>query len=185
MAFLLTFIHNGGILKVTRFKNGNIFLVTKVFQKGYNVQMSLCVSLTWYGMSRDGQRQCSVSVYTDLLAFRRFLFLIVRGEAARQRVAKHREKNEVSRASNREHGFSWVFEERTSGARVLDMGKRSRKGAYKAITPLYLKVFNHWKKKRLTTRKPKVWQLGQLVDLIYRQHQRRRLVTAKKKYHKN
>ena len=55
-----------------------------------------------------------VSVYTDLLAFRRFLFLIVRGEAARQRVAKHREKNEVSRASNREHGFSWVFEERTS-----------------------------------------------------------------------
>ena len=46
MAFLLTFIHNGGILKVTRFKNGNIFLVTKVFQKGYNVQMSLCVSLT-------------------------------------------------------------------------------------------------------------------------------------------
>ena len=184
MAFLLTFIHNGGILKVTRFKNGNIFLVTKVFQKGYNVQMSLCVSLTWYGMSRDGQRQCSVSVYTDLLAFRRFLFLIVRGEAARQRVAKHREKNEVSRASNREHGFSWVFEERTSGARVLDMGKRSRKGAYKAITPLYLKVFNHWKKKTYD-RKPKVWQLGQLVDLIYRQHQRRRLVTAKKKYHKN
>ena len=46
MAFLLTFIHNGGILKLTRFKNGNIFLVTKVFQKGYNVQMSLCVSLT-------------------------------------------------------------------------------------------------------------------------------------------
>ena len=90
-----------------------------------------------------------VSVYTDLLAFRRFLFLIVRGEAARQRVAKHREKNEVSRASNREHGFSWVFEERTSGARALDMGKRSRKGAYKAITPLYLKVFNHWKKKNL------------------------------------
>ena len=89
-----------------------------------------------------------VSVYTDLLAFRRFLFLIVRGEAARQRVAKHREKNEVSRASNREHGFSWVFEERTSGARALDMGKRSRKGAYKAITPLYLKVFNHWKKKK-------------------------------------
>ena len=170
MAFLLTFIHNGGILKVTRFKNGIIFLVTKVFQKGYNVQMSLCVSLTWYGMSRDGQRQCSgLSVYRPPLpgkiAFRRFLFLIVRGEAARQRVAKHREKNEVSRASNREHGFSWVFEERTSGARVLDMGKRSRKGAYKAITPLYLKVFNHWKK-RLMTRKPKVWQLGQLVDLI-------------------
>ena len=146
MAFLFFFIHNGAILKVTRFKNGNIFLVTKVFQKGYNVQMSLCVSLTWYGMSRDGQRQCSG---LRLLAFRRFLFLIVRGEAARQRVAKHREKNEVSRASNREHGFSWVFEERTSGARVLDMGKRSRKGAYKAITPLYLKVFNHWKKKDL------------------------------------
>ena len=46
MVFLFTFIHNGGILKVTRFKNDNIFLVTKVFQKGYNVQMSLCVSLT-------------------------------------------------------------------------------------------------------------------------------------------
>ena len=79
---------------------------------------------------------------------RLFLFLIVRGETARQRVAKRREKNEVSRASNRDHGFSWVFEERTSGARVIDMGKRSRKGAYKAITPLYLKVFNHWKKKK-------------------------------------
>lgn len=105
-------------------------------------------------MSRDGQRQCSsLSVYRlplpGKIAFRRFLFLIVRGEDAQQRVAKRREKNEVSRASNREHGFSWVFEERTSGARVLDMGKRSRKGAYKAITPLYLKVFNHWKKKNL------------------------------------
>ena len=112
-------------------------------------------------MSRNGQRQCSgLSVYRPPLpgniAFRRFLFLIVRGEAARQRVAKRREKNEVSRASNREHGFSWVFEERTSGARVPDMGKRSRKGAYKAITPLYLKVFNHWKKKKLMTRKRKV-----------------------------
>lgn len=112
-------------------------------------------------MSRNGQRQCSgLSVYSPPLpgkiAFRRFLFLIVRGEAARQRVAKRREKNEVSRASNREHGFSWVFEERTSGARVPDMGKRSRKGAYKAITPLYLKVFNHWKKKKLMTRKRKV-----------------------------
>ena len=107
------------------------------------------------------------------IAFRLFLFRIVRGEAARQRVAKRREKNEVSRAlSNREHGFSfnnmtsWVFEERTSGARVLDMGKRSRTGAYKATTPLYLKVFNHWKKvvycllrhtlNSLMTRKPKV-----------------------------
>ena len=90
------------------------------------------------------------------IAFRRFLFLIVRGEAARQQVAKRREKNEVSRASNREHGFSWVFEERTSGARVLDMGKRSRKGAYKAIiNALVPQVFNHWKKK-LMTRKPKV-----------------------------
>ena len=103
-------------------------------------------------MSRNGQRQCSgLSVYSPPLpgkiAFRRFLFLIVRGEAARQRVPKRREKNEVSRASNREHGFSWVFEERTSGARVPDMGKRSRKGAYKAIAPLSLKVFNHWKKK--------------------------------------
>ena len=139
IAFLLTFIHNGGILKVTRFKNGNIFLVTKLFQKGYNVQMSLCVSLTWYGMSRDGQRQCSgLSVYRpplpEKIAFRRFLFLIVRGEAARQRVAKRREKNEVSRASNREHGFSWVFEERTSGARALDMAVIWGNGHGRALT---------------------------------------------------
>ena len=146
------------------------FLLRKSFKKGTMFKW-VCVSLTWYGMSRNGQRQCSgLSVYSPPLpgkiAFRRFLFLIVRGEAARQRVAKRREKNEVSRASNREHGFSWVFEERTSGARVPDMGKRSRKGAYKAITPLYLKVFNHWKKKKLMTRKRKVWQLGQLVDLI-------------------
>ena len=122
------------------------FLLRKAFKKGTMfkwVYVFLSRDMVCHAMVSDN---VVVSVYTDLLAFRRFLFLIVRGEAARQRVAKHREKNEVSRASNREHGFSWVFEERTSGARVLDMGKRSRKGAYKAITPLYLKVFNHWKK---------------------------------------
>ena len=52
-------------------------------------------------MSRIGQRQCSgLSVYRPPLpgkiAFRRFLFLIVRGEAARQRVAKRRELQTVS-----------------------------------------------------------------------------------------
>ena len=90
-------------------------------------------------MSRDGQRQCSgLSVYRPPLpgkiAFRRFLFLIVRGEAARQRVAKRREKNEVSTASNREHGFSWVFEERTSGAGALDMAVIWGKGHGRALT---------------------------------------------------
>ena len=131
-------------------------------------------------MSRNGQRQCSgLSVYSPPLpgkiAFRRFLFLIVRGEAARQRVPKRREKNEVSKASNREHGFSWVFEERTSGARVPDMGKRSRKGAYKAIAPLSLKVFNHWKKK---TYDPKTKSVTARTVSRFD-------LTAKKKYYKN
>ena len=155
------------------------FLLRKSFKKGTMFKW-VCVSLTWYGMSRNGQRQCSgLSVYRPPLpgniAFRRFLFLIVRGEAARQRVPKRREKNEVSRASNREHGFSWVFEERTSGARVPDMGKRSRKGAYKAITPLYLKVFNHWKKK---TYDPKTKSVTARTVSRFD-------LTAKKKYYKN
>lgn len=88
-----------------------------------------------------------VSVYTDLSPRKNRLSAILVPDSSWRSCATA--SREAPRASNREHGFSWVFEERTSGARVLDMGKRSRKGAYKAITPFYLKVFNHWKKKNL------------------------------------
>ena len=50
MANLLIFIHTGGIWKVTiqlRLKNGTHFSCYKSVQRGYNVQMSLCLTLTW------------------------------------------------------------------------------------------------------------------------------------------
>ena len=60
---LLTFIQNGGIWKVTlqsRLKKGTHFSCYESVPKGYNVQMSLCLTLTWDAMSRNGQRQGSV-----------------------------------------------------------------------------------------------------------------------------
>ena len=41
----------------TRFKNGIHFSCYESLPKGYNVQMSLCLILTWDAMSRSGQRQ--------------------------------------------------------------------------------------------------------------------------------
>ena len=50
MANLLIFIHTGGIWKVTiqlRLKNGTHFSSYESVPKGYNVQMRLCLTLTW------------------------------------------------------------------------------------------------------------------------------------------
>ena len=57
---LLTFIQNGGSWKVTlqsRLKKVTHFSCYESVPKGYNVQMSLCLTLTWDAMSRNGQRQ--------------------------------------------------------------------------------------------------------------------------------
>ena len=58
---MLVFIHNGGInekvLYSPDFKMVFIFLVTKIFPKGYNnVQLSTCLTLTWDAMSCNGKR---------------------------------------------------------------------------------------------------------------------------------
>ena len=61
MPNLLTFIHNGGIWKVTiqpRLKNGTHFSCCENLPKGYNVQMSLCLTLTWptwKALEREGE----------------------------------------------------------------------------------------------------------------------------------
>ena len=50
MANLLIFIHAGGIWKVTiqlRLKNGTHFSCYESVPQGYNVQMKLCLTLTW------------------------------------------------------------------------------------------------------------------------------------------
>ena len=50
MANLVIFIHTGGIWKVTiqlRLKNGTHFSCYESVPKGYNVQMRLCLTLTW------------------------------------------------------------------------------------------------------------------------------------------
>ena len=60
MAHFLIFIHNGGIWKGTiqpRLKNGTHFSCYESLPKGYNVQMSNCLTLTWDATSRNGQRQ--------------------------------------------------------------------------------------------------------------------------------
>ena len=57
---LLTFIQNGGSWKVTlqsRLKKVTHFSCYESVPKGYNVQMSLFLLLTWDAMSRNGQRQ--------------------------------------------------------------------------------------------------------------------------------
>ena len=57
----LTFIHNGGIWKVTiqpRLKNSTHFSCCENLPKGYNVQMSLCLTLTyptWQALEREGE----------------------------------------------------------------------------------------------------------------------------------
>ena len=60
MARLLIFIHNGGIWKGTiqpKQKNGTHFSCYESLPKGYNVQISNCLTLTWDAASRNGQRQ--------------------------------------------------------------------------------------------------------------------------------
>ena len=60
MANLLSFIHNGGIWKVTiepQLLNGTLFSCYESVPKWYNVQVSFCLTLTWDAMSCNGQRQ--------------------------------------------------------------------------------------------------------------------------------